>query len=169
MARRILILDTSVLCCLLQVPGKDMAGSNDDAWDHKRISALVQTEVDAGSTLVLPLASIVETGNHISQAPRNRFHTAERLAELIRLAANETTPWAAFTDQADLWGPEQLIRLADEWPKLADANTSIGDATIKNVAEYYSGIGWDVEIVTGDQGLKAYQPAKPVSTPRRRL
>ena len=45
---------------------------------------------------------------------------------------------------------------------------SLGDATIKDVAEYYAESGYKVEILTGDKGLKAYQPSAPAKVPRRR-
>ena len=54
-----------------------------------------------------------------------------------------------------------------EWPKLAAACTSIGDATIKDVAEYYGEAGYEVIIVTVESGLKAYEPAQPRKTPQR--
>jgi hypothetical protein len=67
-----------------------------------------------------------------------------------------------------LWDTQGLKNLAAEWPELAKQKISIGDATIKSVAEYYAKTGFTVEILTGDVGLKAYQPATPVPTPRRR-
>ena len=44
---------------------------------------------------------------------------------------------------------------------------SIGDATIKDVATYYREAGYGVEILTGDEGLKAYEPTL-ITAPRRR-
>ena len=41
---------------------------------------------------------------------------------------------------------------------MAVKGISIGDATIKDVAEYYAEAGYEVEILTGDVGLKSYQP-----------
>jgi cytochrome c553 len=67
-----------------------------------------------------------------------------------------------------LWSPEKLNHLADTWPALADQKLSLGDATIKDVAEYYAQMRYHVEILTGDQGLKAYEPAAPVTVPRRK-
>ena len=168
MPRRILVLDTSILCCLLQIPGKDSAGPADDRWDHDRVRALIDRETSAASTFVLPLATIIETGNHISQAPGNRFAIAQRLANIMRDAAHENSPRAAFADQADLWRSCQLIALANTWPQLAATRLSIGDATIRDVAEYYAKAGFAVEILTADAGLKAYQPAEPPTIPRRR-
>jgi hypothetical protein len=166
MAGRVLILDTSVLCCLLEIPGKETAGSGDEQWDHNKISALLDSEV--GATRVLPLATVIETGNHIAQSSGDRYQIAKALGELISSAAEAASPWAAFADQAELWGSANLVSLANEWPHLATGGTSIGDATIKLVAEYYARAGYEVEIVTGDAGLKAYQPMVPPRTPRRR-
>ncbi len=168
MPGRVLIFDTSILCCLLKVPGKDTAGPIDDRWDHDRVQQLITTATAAASTFVLPLASIIETGNHVSQVSGNRFSLATALAKLIADAANAATPWAAFADQTDLWGSAQLSILAATWPELAKSGMSIGDATIKDVAEYYARAGFAVEILTGDAGLKAYQPVAPAPIPRRR-
>jgi hypothetical protein len=135
-----------------------------DLWDYSRVDKYIKEQIKQKSTLVLPLASILETGNFISQLPKYRFQSAQKLSEIILAAADQQSPWAAFTDQSSLWEPEALRRLATTWPQLA-ANLSIGDATIKDVAEYYAKAGFEVEIMTGDEGLKAYQPAQP---PRRR-
>ena len=81
-------------------------------------------------------------------------------------AATAEEPWAAFTSQSELWSEENLKKLADEWPKLAASKISIGDATIKDVAEFYTESGFSVEILTGDGGLKAYEP-KAIKVPRR--
>lgn len=168
MSRKVLILDTSVLCCWLKVPGKEIAGPEDDRWDHARIERLLNQERSQGSTFVLPMATLIETGNHIAQAPANRFERATELATHLRNVTEANTPWAAFTEQSPLWDKENLCALADSWPALAAGGITIGDATIKDVAEYYAGAGFAVEIITGDLGLKAYEPAKPVLIPRRR-
>ena len=83
-------------------------------------------------------------------------------------SADQLSPWAAFSDQATLWTPEKIKVLADAWPDLALRKLSLGDATIKDVAEYYAQMGGVVEILTGDQGLKAYEPLAPPEIPRRR-
>lgn len=168
MSQRILILDTSVLCCWLQVPGKEETGPVHDRWNHDRINVLLERERTKSSTFVLPMATLIETGNHIAQAPCQRFERATRLANYLREAADAQSPWAAFTDQSPLWQTENLGTLADRWPQLASCGISIGDATIKDVAEYYAKAGYSVEILTADAGLKAYEPVQPMSIPRRR-
>jgi len=168
MSRKVLILDTSVLCCWLKVPGKEAAGPSTDRWDHARIEQLLDDERQQGSTFVLPIATLIETGNHIAQAPEYRYERALALAGHLRDTSDATSPWAAFTEQSTLWAPANLRLLAENWPRLAAAGTSIGDATIRDVAEYYAGAGFTVEILTGDQGLKAHEPATPALIPRRR-
>lgn len=168
MSKRVLILDTSVLCCWLQVPGKKKAGTVEDRWTHERIDTLLREEQAKHSTFVLPIATLIETGNHIAQVNGDRFSLAKQLAEYLRKAADAHSPWAAFTEQAELWQVDNLRTLAESWPAQAAQRLSIGDATIKDVAEYYHKAGFGVEILTGDQGLKAYEPAKPALIPRRR-
>lgn len=168
MTRKVLILDTSVLCCWLRVPGKDTAGPLDDQWTPERIDTLIEQEKQQHSTFVLPIASLIETGNHIAQSANLRHECATALAEHLTATADAQSPWAAFTDQSALWEPDQLRTLAQSWPALAAGGTSIGDATIKDVAEHYAKAGFHVEILTGDAGLKAYEPRQPLPTPRRR-
>lgn len=115
------------------------------------------------------MAAIIETGNHIAQAATKRYEIAQALAKIILKTAKEETPWAAFTEQSVLWDIIQgLKNLAAEWFELAQQKISIGDATIKSVAEYYARTGLKVEILTGDAGLKEYEPITSVPTPRRR-
>lgn len=166
MAKKVLILDTSVLCCLLGVAGKSTCGPVHDRWTKARIETLLADETEA--TIVLPLASIIETGNHIAQASARRFHTATAFCEKLKAVADAEIPWAAFSEQADLWSPESLRQIATDWPALANTGLSMGDATIKTVAEYYGKTGMTVEIITGDAGLKAYETEATVLVPRRR-
>ncbi len=163
--QKVLIFDTSILCVWLQVPGKETCGSTDDRWEKERVDDVIAREVQAQTILVLPLATIIETGNHISQAASQRYEKAQALARIMEDAADEKTPWAAFTQQSDLWSAKGLKQLATELPNLAMQKISIGDATIKTVAEYYSRRGSIVEILTGDKGLKAYEP---ITLPQRR-
>ncbi|WP_080758105.1 hypothetical protein [Comamonas testosteroni] len=166
--KKVLIIDTSLLCCWLKVPGKETAGSDDDKWNYDRVNALIEEEKRGGAFLVLPLASLIETGNHIAQSSGNKYRCAKNFAKIIGQSANASDPWIAFSDQIDLWSPENLQYLADSWPDLAVQSISIGDATIKNVADFYAKAGFHVVILTGDAGLKAYEPVKPALVPRRR-
>ena len=167
-SKSVLIIDTSILCVWLKIPGFDSCGSDHQRWDFAKIEDEITLAIEMHFTLVLPLATIIETGNHIAHAPRLRWERALALADLIRKAADETTPWAAFTEQADLWSGDNLKKLAGIWPGLAVTKLSIGDATIKDVAEYYSAMGFVVRLLSGDLGLAAYEPPHPPLVPRRR-
>jgi hypothetical protein len=111
--KKVLIIDTSILCVYLGVPGKDTCGTDENKWDKKRVDEFLKKEEDH-AYFVLPLAVIIETGNHIAQANLNRYEMAQALADLMVKAPDATTPWAAFTEQAEFWDAEGLKKLADE-------------------------------------------------------
>ncbi|TYQ16957.1 UNVERIFIED_CONTAM: hypothetical protein Cloal_3547 [Acetivibrio alkalicellulosi] len=166
--RKVLIIDTSILCVYLKVPSMDDCGLNGDKWNYSRVNEKITKEINEKSLLVLPMATLIEAGNHIAQANGDRYKIASDLAGIIVKVADEEEPWAAFTSQSKLWDEESLKKLAASWPTLAVSRISIGDATIKDVAEYYSSAGYQVEILTGDIGLKSYEPISHISTPRRK-
>lgn len=165
--RKVLIIDTSILCVYLKVPHMDTCGSDMDKWDYQRVATKINEEIGKNSYLVLPLATLIETGNHIAQAHGERYESAKELSDIIVKVATAEEPWAAFTFQSKLWSEEGLLKLAENWPTLAASGLSIGDTTIKDVAEFYLEAGYQVEILTGDEGLKAYEPTI-TTRPRRR-
>lgn len=166
--QKVLIIDTSILCVWLRVAGKETCGQTNEQWEKSRVDKLLKEEVEAGTTLVLPLSTIIETGNHITQANSRQYETAQELARIMALAADERSPWAAFENQAILWNAAGLKQLAEEWANLVSQKISIGDVAVKMVADFYARSGFKVEILTGDAGLKAYEPVKPVELPKRR-
>ena len=64
------MIDTSVLCEMLQVPGKS----------NPARGAEVRAEIDRrwrdGERFVIPITAVIETGNHIAQADGNRYDVA---------------------------------------------------------------------------------------------
>jgi hypothetical protein len=167
--RKVVIIDTSILCIFLDVPKMETAGAKSDHWDKERVTIKINEEIANGSTLVLPLATIIETGNHIAQAIHNVYDLAESLADLMIKSADSQSPWAAFSVQESLWSTENIKKLAYEWPSNVVQKHSIGDATIVHVAQMYVDMGMLVEILTGDQGLKSFEPIPPLNIPRRRM
>ncbi|MEI8393993.1 MAG: hypothetical protein WCF85_04600, partial [Rhodospirillaceae bacterium] len=129
MARKIVVIDTSMLCVWLKVPGKDTCGTNDDRWDFPRVDACLQDHESADVQLVMPLAAVIEVGNHI--AGTKRYDLARDFAGHLRNAALGVTPWVTFTEQASLWDKDALERLATSWPDLAKTGLSLADTTIK--------------------------------------
>lgn len=167
--KKVLVIDTSILCVWLQVTDMDSCGPDNDRWTYERICAKITEEQNKGTTFILPMATIIETGNHIAHANGNRYFMANKLAAKITDATKATSPWAAFTEQKELWDSKGLCALASRWKETAVSGQSLGDASIVDVANYYVELGFEVEILTGDQDLKAYQPHKKhVKIPRRR-
>ncbi|WP_211176482.1 hypothetical protein [Brasilonema sp. UFV-L1] len=123
--RKVLIIDTSLLCVWLKVSGMEVCGSDDNKWNFERVERKIEEEITKLTTLVLPLATVVETGNHIAQARAKQYETAQDLAKIITYAAEETSPWAAFSEQIILWEAEALKELAEQFPNLAKQKTSI--------------------------------------------
>ncbi|AFY49533.1 hypothetical protein Nos7524_3753 [Nostoc sp. PCC 7524] len=165
---KVLLIDTSLLCVWLKVPGKEIAGN--DEWNFELVDKKIQEEINQGTTLVLPLATVIETGNHIAQAKtntNNKYPTAQKFAEIITYAADETSPWAAFRDQIVLWEAEELKKLASQFPTQAIQETSMGDASIVTLGLYYHHKGFHVEFLTDDDQLKSQEPPPP-SPPTRR-
>ena len=116
----------------------------------------------------MPIASIIETGNHIAHSAGDRSGLGDSFADVIKATADKVNPWAAFTEQSELWKKENLIILAERWKKSVVSGQALGDASIVDVVQYYAKAGFEVEIFTGDAGLKAYQPTNRVLVPRRR-
>ncbi len=120
-------VDTSVLCELLEVPGKSSS---------VRV-AEVATEADrryrAGEHFVIPITAVIETGNHIAPAEGNRYEAACRLEALLRMAAAEESPWRVLQTRL---GPEFLASLCDgdstgqPLRELAAAKVGCGDISI---------------------------------------
>ena len=169
MKHKVLVIDTSILCVWLKVKDRENCGPDNNKWNYNRVCSVIEKEEKQGTTFVLPLATIIETGNHITQAKGDKFSTAKALHEIIVKSADETTPWAAFTEQHELWSPEKLKSLSEHWYKeTVSSGLSLGDASIVDVANYYFKRDFDVEILTGDEGLRAYQPDIKKPVPRRR-
>ena len=166
--KKVLILDTSVMCTWLQVPGKETCGKDGNILTHDIVERKIETGKSYGTTFILPIASIIETGNHIAHSSGDRHKIGEEFSNLICDTADNNSPWAAFTEQSVLWQPEKLKALAERWKETVVSGQSLGDASIVEVADYYAKMGFNVEIFTGDEGLKAYEPLQKTQMPRRR-
>ena len=72
MKTKVLIFDTSVLCVWLRVPSKDTCGSGDNLLTYDIVNNKIEEEKNNGTIFVLPIASIIETGNHIAHSVGDR-------------------------------------------------------------------------------------------------
>lgn len=106
--KKVLIFDTSVLCVWLRLKGFESCGPDGNRWDFERISEKVNSEEVKGTTFVLPLASIIETGNHIAHLRGDKRNAAVALQDLIIKTADAKSPWAAFERMNELMSAEGL-------------------------------------------------------------
>ena len=82
--RRVVFIDTSVLCELLAVPGKSQQA---DACRRE-----FAERVERGEQFVLPITAVIEAGNHIAQASGDRRAAATRLVDWLRRAVEGRPP-----------------------------------------------------------------------------
>jgi hypothetical protein len=133
MSPPICLIDTSVFLNLLKVPGRHN--------ELDVVNADFATYTDLGASFILPMASIIETGNHIAQNGNGdaRRKTAERFVKAVQAAFDGNAPWISseFPRNADIhaW--------LDQFPAHAGSNkspakttegTSFGDLSI--IQEY---------------------------------
>jgi len=154
--KRVLFIDTSVPCEILAVPGKPQR--RDEV-----VRELERHRTD-GVQLVLPIATLIETGNHIAQAANGaaRRACAERFCNVLRATAEGQSPWVLHSVSWD----ERIIRLlCDGLPTtggfvdLAAAGTlGTGDLSILAESELFAArtAHLDVGVWTHDERLRAY-------------
>ncbi len=167
MKRKILIFDTSVLLVYLNIPGRNVC-NGPLHLTHEMALETIEEKMQNGYFFVLPVACVIEAGNHIAQCSQgNRHNLAGQLIELIQNTAKGVSPWILFSDNLDIWHPSKLTWI-DDWANYAATGLSLADRTISSIADDYSLQGCEVEIFTCDEQLKAYQPTTPLYIPRRR-
>ncbi len=97
-------VDTSILLDLLDVPGK--------AQQHDLVRSQLVELIAERVQLVLPIATIIETGNHIAQVGDGtaRRTCAERFVQLLRATSQGILPWVLHSVA---WDERMLIKLCD--------------------------------------------------------
>lgn len=83
----IVFVDTSILCNVLPVPGRDQ--------HRETVMEEMREHLRARTILILPSATVIETGNHVAQIPdgRVRRDTAQQFANLLSLVQHGKAPW----------------------------------------------------------------------------
>ena len=85
---RVHFIDTSVFLNILGVPGR-----SDER--EKVMPEFIKISESKNDVLVLPYATIIETGNHIAHNGdgRQRRETAQRFAEALEKTIQNKAPW----------------------------------------------------------------------------
>lgn len=149
----ICLIDTSILCEILQVPNK--------CGNHREIYSQMEQKIETES-LLLPMSAIIETGNHIGQNGdgRQRRAAADRFVTIIQQAIRGETPFTTtpFFEREDL-----QVWLAEfpDWAMRTDAKgkgSGFSDLTIFKEFERQCALNRNrrVYIWSNDQHLSSY-------------
>jgi len=83
---------------LLPVTSWRPCAGREEQIDQNKDAVLggLREKIEAGWSLLLPVAAIIETGNHIAQVAdgRQRRGVAGRFVEQVKMALNGEAPWA---------------------------------------------------------------------------
>ena len=117
----IVLMDTSVFCNVIDVPG----------FNQDRDSVLTELEdlIRNRNTLLLPMAAVLETGNHIAQITGGggvRRTVALRFADSVSKAIDGALPWTP----TPFWDVEQLRIWVSQFPESAMRGVGMGDLSI---------------------------------------
>jgi len=121
--KAICIIDTSVFCNILDVPNRNQ--------QREEAQKQLQEFLITGVTLLLPMTTVYETGNHIAQLNNGqvRRQKALQFVEQARLALEGKAPWTP-TPMPE--GREMLSWL-DQFPDSAMQGIGFGDLAITQI------------------------------------
>ena len=116
----ICIIDTSVFCNILNVPRRNQ--------HHQESVDALSEMIRKGYTLLLPLATIYETGNHIAHNGDGtlRRRAADVFVQQVQAAFSGEAPWTPTPVAAT----EEFTRWLGEFPDRAAAGVGLGDLSI---------------------------------------
>lgn len=151
---RVSFIDTSVLCNLVPVPGRDQ-----EADEVKRE---MTERLDQRERFILPITAVIETGNFIAQLSdgRVRRQTAERLDQILRLICEGRAPWVLHDVAWDKSFLNQMLEGADTMMKYVEhaaSQVGAGDLCIINERLHYQQRSQiRATIWTLDEALRSY-------------
>ncbi len=147
-------LDTTVLCNLIPVPGRDQ--------HRNEVRAEMAARLGRGEQFILPITAVIETGNFVAQLAdgRERRHCAQTLGEMLRLVCQRKAPWVLHDVEWSRPFLESFLAGADTgatFIELAMQGLGAGDLCILTErAAYRERVRLDVGIWSLDQGLAAH-------------
>ncbi len=144
----ICIIDTSIFCNILGVPNR--------AQRQQQALAELKEFLEQGATLLLPLATIFETGNHIAQNGDGRMRrlVAEKFVKQVGQAFSGEAPWTPTPMQ----NIDEIMVWLEEFPDCAMREMGFGDLSILKVFENQCALHTSrrVLIWSYDQHLRIY-------------
>jgi len=117
----IIIVDTSVLLNIMDVPDRNQ--------HREQVFDRLATLIEGGDHLFIPMAAIVEVGNHIAHVKNgaHRRAAAERFVEEVRRALADEAPWKPINFPSN----QEVLTWLDAFPDSATQGVGMGDLSIK--------------------------------------
>ncbi len=123
-------IDTSVLLNIIDVPGRNQ--------QRKEVMEELKslTEKKDINALVLPFATIIETGNHIAHCGdgRQRRKAAEKFSMCLDKTIHNQAPWQYYGNQLT---EEDLQKICRDFPDAAMRGERFGDLSIVRAYQKY--------------------------------
>lgn len=122
--RAVCVLDSSVLCEVLELPGSSAR--------RVKVLADLKAKIERSETLLVSMTSILETGNLVSRIPdgSSRRAAAERFVQFVERALAGATPFTPTPlveiEQLGLW----LSEFVDWVTHVGKRPSGFGDLTI---------------------------------------
>ncbi|MFH0730572.1 MAG: hypothetical protein V2B19_30035 [Pseudomonadota bacterium] len=116
----IILVDTSVFLNLLDVPGRNE--------NRQSILETFREMIEVGDHFFLPMAAVIETGNHIAHLAdgNQRRHYAKVFTKEVRQALAGNSPWKPTNFQKK----ENILSYLDDFPDHAMLGMTFADLTI---------------------------------------
>lgn len=116
----ICLVDTSIFVEILKVPGKSA--------QHDAIMDELEQKIRQKEKLFLPMATILETGNHIGQNGNGgaRRACAELFVAQVQLALEGSSPFHPIS----FLKPDEMAQWLAKFPDHATTGSGLGDLTI---------------------------------------
>lgn len=116
----IVLVDTSILLNVLDVHGRNQ--------NREAVLQTLSEHLEQNDHLLLPMAAIVETGNHIAHVAdgARRRSAAQRFVAEIRKALQGETPWRPVNFPSN----EQVLNWLHDFPDRATSGIGFGDLSI---------------------------------------
>ena len=118
----IVIVDSSVLLNIMDVPDRNQHKAQ--VLDH------LEKLINGGDHLFIPMAAIVEVGNHIAQVKNgaHRRAAAERFVKELQSALAGEAPWKPINFPSN----QEVLTWLDAFPDSATQGIGMGDLSIKH-------------------------------------
>ncbi len=152
--KAVCLIDTSIFVEILNIPMK--------ANRHSQIMTDLKVKIEDSESIFLPMATILESGNHVGQNGDGcqRRACAERFVKLVKDAIEGNAPFKplSFLDR------EQMFQWLDKFPNHVVSGSGLGDLSIIQdwERECEKNPGRRVYIWTLDGHLTAYDRASTI-------